>query len=69
MSNALQKQKLMKGRAEIGKGEEAFKKGDFSRGEKNKQKKKIFSEGHLGLCLYFTFNLLDPSQMCERVLV
>ena len=29
----------MKGRAEIGKGEEPFKKGVLSRGEKNMQKK------------------------------
>lgn len=68
MSNPFQKQKLMKGRAEIGKDEEPFQKGAFSRGEKNKQKK-TFSEGYLGLCLYFTLNLLDPSHMCERVQV
>ena len=68
MSNPLQKQKLMKGRAEIRKDEEPFKKGAFSRGEKNKQKK-TFSEGHLGLCFYFTLNLLYPSHMRERVQV
>lgn len=40
----------MKGRAEIGKGEEPFKKGVLSRGEKNMQKKEArATEGKLGL--------------------
>lgn len=39
MSNILLKQKLMKGRAEVGKGEEPFKKGALSGGKKYAGKK------------------------------
>lgn len=62
MSNILLKQKLMKGRVEIGKGVEPFtKRGAVRRGEKNMQKKTGQStEGQPGQDLHFVLILLCP---------
>lgn len=63
MSNLLLKQKLMKGRIEIGKGVDAFKKRAVRDGEKNMQKKTGQStEGQPGQDLHF-----DPIHEYESV--